>query len=279
MNHFESSWEDRDGLKFYMGGWNPESQPKAVVALVHGLGEHIDRYAHVGRVFTQAGYALVGFDLRGHGRSGGPRGHVPSFDAFMNDMDGFLAEVDKKYPKLPRFLYGHSLGGLLVLNYVLRRRTGLAGVIATGAGLRTALEDQPFKILMARALGSLLPAVAVPSGLDPKMLSRDPQVVQAYIHDPLVHDRVTLGFGKAMLPVLPWTFQHAREFSAPLLIMHGGEDVVAFPRGSREFAAKVSQDCTLKIWEGLYHEIHNEPEKAEVLKTMTGWMEAQLKKR
>ncbi len=279
MKAFESAWQNQEGLKFHMSGWEPEEHPKAVVALIHGLGEYTGRYAHVGQAFNRAGYTLVGFDLRGHGKSGGPRGHTPSFEAYMQDIDDFFGELDQKYPGLARFLYGHSLGALLVLNYVLRRNPRLTGVIVTGAGLRTALEAQPFKIMMARVLGFLLPALAIPSGLDPTMLSRDPQVVQAYIHDPLVHGLVTLGFGKCMLPVPPWTFQHAHEFATPLLIMHGGKDAVTFPQGSREFTGLVSGDCTLKIWDGLYHEIHNEPEKNEVLKVMVEWMGAQLKKK
>ncbi len=277
MKHFESAWVNREGLKFYLQGWEPDGRPKAVVALVHGLGEHTGRYDHVGAAFTQAGFVLAGFDLRGHGRSQGARGHVPSFEAYLQDIDDFLAELAQKYPGLPCFLYGHSLGATLVLNYVLRRKIALAGVIATGAGLHTALQEQAFKILIARLLGFLLPALPVNSGMEPHLLSRDPQVVQAYIHDPLVHDRVTLGFGRVMLPVIPWVFQHASEFRLPLLLMHGEKDRVTYPSGSREFAGLVPGPVALKIWEGCFHEIHNEPGKAEVLAAMVAWMDAQLK--
>ncbi len=279
MKHFESTWENQESLKFYMQGWEPDSQPKALVALVHGLGEHTGRYAHVGKAFSAAGYALVGFDLRGHGKSGGPRGHAPSFEAFMKDIDDFFSKLGKRYPTQPHFLYGHSLGGVLVLNYVLRRKPDLVGVISTDAGLRTALEEQAFKIMAARVLGFLLPAVAFPSGLDPKMLSHDPELVKAYINDPLVHDRATLGFGRIMLSVLPWTFQHAHEFSVPLLLMHGEKDKLAYVRGSQEFASRVPKNCTLKIWDGLYHEIHNEPEQAEVIQFMLRWLDSQLSKK
>lgn len=277
MKTFESGWENQEGIKFFVRGWEPAKEPKAVVALVHGLGEHTGRYAHVGQAFSDAGYALVGFDLRGHGKSGGPRGHIPSFEAFMQDIEDFLWQIEERYPQLSCFLYGHSLGGVLVLNYALRRKPKLAGVISTAAGLRTALEEQRLKVVLARVLGTLLPATAIANGLDPKTLSRDPRVVQAYVGDPLVHDRMTLGFGKIMLSVLPWTFEHAHEFSLPLLIMHGEKDMLGYPRGSQEFAALVSRGCTLKIWEGLYHEIHNEPERAKVFKTMLQWMDAHLK--
>jgi len=279
MKMFESGWESKDGIKFYMRGWEPDKKPKAVVCLVHGLGEHVGRYVHVGEAFSKAGYVLTGFDLRGHGKSGGPRGHVPSFETLMQDIDRFLKETETRYPNLPRFLYGHSLGGILILNYALRRRPDVVGVISTAAGLRTALEEQKFKVLMARILGTLMPTVMLASGLDPKTLSRDPKVVQAYIDDPLNHDRMTLGFGKTMLSVLPWTFEHAHEFPVPLLIMHGGKDMLGYPKGSQDFASRVPKNCTLKIWDGLYHEIHNEPEKAEVLKTMVEWMDGQLREK
>ncbi len=277
MKATEWNWNSKDGLELHARSWEPEETPKAVVCLVHGLGEHIGRYVHVGQAFTDAGYALAGFDLRGHGKSGGPRGHLSSFDAFMDDIEGFEKQLDGRFAGIPRFLYGHSLGGILVLNYGLRRKPDFKGVISTGAGLRTALEEQAVKVAMARVLGTLLPIVPIPSGLDPKSISRRPEVVEAYVNDPLVHDKMSLGFGKIMLSVLPWTFEHAHEFSLPLLIMHGKEDKLGYPRGSEEFASYVKQNCTLKLWEGLYHELHNEPEQGEVFAFIIDWMNSQLK--
>jgi len=274
MDMFEWTFKSSDGLDLYARGWAPKGKPKAMVALIHGLGEHVGRYAHVGAALTEKGYALLGFDLRGHGKSGGPRGHLPSFEAFMTDIDRFLEETAERYPGLPQFLYGHSLGGILVLNYALRRKPRLAGVISTAAGLRTALEEQKVKVIMARILGTLMPTMTLASGLDPKTLSRDPAVVQAYISDPLVHDRMTLGFGKIMLTAIPWTFEHAGELQLPLLIMHGTKDMLGYPRGSQEFAGLAPKErVTLKMWDGFYHEIHNEPEKAEVFKVMLDWLD------
>jgi len=274
MDTLEWTFKSSDGLDLFARGWVPKGRPKAIIALVHGLGEHTGRYAHVGAVFVERGYALLGFDLRGHGASGGPRGHLPSFEAFMTDIDRFLIEIGERYPGVGQFLYGHSLGGILALNYVLRRKTRLAGVISTAAGLRTALEEQKVKVVLAKVLGTLMPAMTLASGLDPKTLSRDPVVVQAYVSDPLVHDRMTLGFGKIMLAAIPWTFEHAGELQLPLLIMHGTKDMLGYPRGSQEFAASAPKELvTLKLWDGLYHEIHNEPEKADVFKVMLDWLD------
>jgi acylglycerol lipase len=276
MKTFESSWTDQQGLKFYSKGWEPDVAPKAVVALVHGHGEHIGRYAHVAETFTKAGYAVMGFDLRGHGQSGGPRGHTPSIAAFMQDIDLFLEHVRARYPRLPVFLYGHSIGGALVLNYGLRRKPDVKGVIATSPALHTEPEKHPEKVVLAKVLGGLLPTVAISTGLQTSMLSHDPQVEQAYVHDPLVHDRVSLAFGKIMLEANQWALQHASEFTLPLLLVHGTEDQLAFPSSSQEFAAALGNRATLVLWKGLYHETHNELNKAEVLRTNIQWMDERL---
>lgn len=276
MNAFDWVWKSHDGLDMFAQGWAPE-KPKAVICLTHGLGEHSGRYAHVGATFARAGYVVLGLDLRGHGRSGGQRGHAPSFEHFMKDLDGFLAEIRQRYPGLPLFLYGHSLGGILVLNYILRRKPDLHGVVATASGLRTALELQSDKVMLAKVLGTLVPAASLPSGLEPKTISRDPQVVSAYINDPLIHYRVSLGMGKDLLAASAWAIAHAHEFPLPLLIMHGTADRLGFKEGSQEFAARVPKDCTLKLWDGLYHEIHNEPEQDEVFKFTLAWLDERLK--
>jgi acylglycerol lipase len=277
MKHFEMSWKARDGLDIFAQSWEPTIlQPKAVVCLVHGLGEHTSRYAHVAEAFGRQGFVLFGADLRGHGRSGGARGHISSIEDFMQDIDVTLEQAGAHYPGLPIILYGHSLGGIQVLYYGLTRKPNVKGVIATSSGLHTALEQQKLKIMMAKVLGSLMPNASLPSGLDPKTISRDEKVVQAYINDPLVHDKISLGFGKIMVGITSWTLAHAGEFSLPLLLLHGKADVLAFPSSSIEFAAPLKEKCTLVLWDDAYHELHNEPEKEEVFKTMTLWMDARL---
>lgn len=278
MKHFETTWKAQDGLDIFVQGWEPTVlSPKAVVCLVHGLGEHSSRYAHVAEAFGKEGFVLFGTDLRGHGRSGGPRGHISSIEDFMQDIDVLLEQARVRYPGLPLFLYGHSLGGIQVLHYGLLRKPDVKGVIATSSGLHTAIEAQTLKVMMAKVLGALMPKVAIASGLDPKGISRDEKVVQAYSKDPLVHDKISLGFGKVMIGVTRWTLAHAGEFSLPLLLMHGKADTIAFPTSSTEFAAPLKEKCTLVLWEDAYHELHNESEKNEVFKTMTLWMDARLR--
>jgi alpha-beta hydrolase superfamily lysophospholipase len=280
VKSFEDKWQDKDGTTFFLRGWEPEAgKPKALVALVHGLGEHTARYAHVGKALARAGYALVGFDLRGHGRSGGARGHASSLDAYMQDIHQFFSLLEQRYPAIPQFLYGHSLGGLLVLAYAIQYGTGLTGVMANEPALRSSLQEQKAKIAMVRLLGSLAPTMTLQSGLDAATLSRDPAVVDAYRKDPLVHDSASLGFGKAALNAIDLCFARARDFPAPLLIMHGTGDKINYFSGSEDFARLVSEaggDVTLRLWNDLYHEIHNEPEKEEVFQFMIEWLDKHL---
>lgn len=268
-----------DEVTFYVQGWEPPARPKAIVCLVHGLGEHTGRYAHVGKALNDAGYALFGFDLRGHGQTGGPRGHLPSLDAVMQDIRQFVEFQKRNHPGLPVFLYGHSLGGLLTLAYAIQYPNGLQGVIVTGAGLRSALQEQKAKIVMVKLLGSLMPSLILKSELETAALSRDETVVQAYVNDPLVHDKASLGLGKAGLTAIDLCFARAKEFKPPLLIMHGTADRITYASGSEDFArlaGETNNDVTLKLWEGMYHELHNEPEKEEVFKVMIEWMDGRF---
>lgn len=278
MAHFETKWKSRDGIDIFAQGWEPEAKPIiAVVCLVHGLGEHTSRYEHVAEAFGKQGYALFGADIRGHGRSGGARGHIPSIESVMQDIDLLFEHARSRYPGLPLFLYGHSLGGILVLHYGLKRKPDIQGVIATSSGLRTALENQPAKILAAKVLGAIIPKVSLSSGLDVNAISHDKSVIEKYKNDPLVHDKISLGFGKIMLETTQWTLKHSAEFPLPLLMLHGKADAIAFPSGSIEFAAPLKEKCKLVLFDGGFHELHNEPIKSEVFKTMTDWMDERVK--
>jgi alpha-beta hydrolase superfamily lysophospholipase len=272
MIHFETQWQSQDGTAIFAQGWQPDApEIKAVVCLVHGLGEHSGRYAHVAEAFCKAGMVLFTADTRGHGRSGGIRGHFPSLEAVLQDIDLLLAQARQRYPGLPLLLYGHSLGGILVLHYALKRKPDLLGVIATSPGLRTALEQQPFKIAMAKLLGTLIPKATLPSGLDVNALSHDQSVIDTYKNDPLNHDKVSLGFGKIMLGVAAQTLQHAAEFPLPLLLIHGKADAIAFASGSIEFAEAMADNVRLVLVEGGFHELHNEPGKDEMIAMMLEW--------
>lgn len=277
MSHIEFTTSSPDNIPFYFQGWQTETPAKAVVCLVHGLGEHSGRYAHVAEALNAAGYTLFGFDLRGHGKSGGARGHTPTYDVLMDDIGRLLDEAAARYPDRPRFLYGHSLGGNLVLNYGLRCKPAIAGVISTSPGLRVTNPLPPLQIALARVMNKLQPGMQIANGLALDGLARDPEVIRAYTHDPLVHNKISVRLATGMLDAGEWAIVHAAEFPLPLLLVHGTADKLTSARATEEFAAKVPAGrCTLKLWEGFYHETHNEPEKAEVLAYMVNWLHGRL---
>lgn len=266
-------WVSSDGLTLYGRIWRPQVEPMAVVCLVHGLGEHSGRYEHVSVRLTSAGYAFAAFDLRGHGRSGGPRGHAQSYQVLMNDIADFLTAVRARYPQQSLVLYGQSLGGNLAMNFALRRRPQLSGVVATAPALRAAFEPPAWKLTLAKLIYNLWPALTLSNELDVQAFSRDPQVLEAYRRDPLVHDRLSARLAIDLLEAGSWALDHASEFPLPLLLMHGSGDRVTSSDASREFGAAAGAECDVKIWDGLYHEIHNEPEKEQVLDHMLHWLE------
>ncbi|MCU0503889.1 MAG: lysophospholipase [Anaerolineae bacterium] len=276
MNHIEFTRQSPDKLQFYFQGWEPEASPRAVVCLVHGLGEHTGRYAHVAAALNDAGYAVLGCDLRGHGKTQGLRGHTPSYDTLLDDISRLLDEATLRYPGKARFIYGHSLGGNLVLNYALRRKPPLAGVVSTSPAIRVANPLPATQLALAKVMNRLQPTMQMPNGLALDGLARDPEVIRAYTSDPLVHNKISVRLAVEMLQAGEWALAHAAEFPLPLLLVHGSADQLTSAVATQEFAGKVRGDCTLKIWDGFYHETHNEPEKAEVLGFMLTWIESHV---
>lgn len=272
MPSSERIFQTADGLQLFAQDWVPEGTPRAVVCLVHGLGEHIGRYPHVAAALNSAGYALLGFDLRGHGQSPGQRGHAPSWDTLLDDIGQLLQDAQQHFPDRALFLYGHSMGGILVLSYALRRKPQLCGAIVTSPLLRTAFQPPAWKLWLGKTLYNLLPAFSLSNELDPRGLSHDQKVVDAYVNDPLVHNRVSARLAMDMLWAGEWALEHAAEFPLPLLLMHGAADPICSPEASREFAARAPGECAFKLWDGLYHEIHNEPEQQQVFDVMVEWL-------
>ncbi len=273
MEISEWKWKTADGLEMYARQWAPTGTPRAAIALVHGFGEHIGRFDHVGAALTQAGYALLGFDLRGHGKSAGPRGHTPAYERMLDDITTFLGQVEQKYPGLPRFLYGHSMGGNLVLNYALRCKPALRGVIATGPWLELAFQPPASQVKLARLMNGIFPAFSQNSNLDTKGLSHNQEIVTAYDNDPLVHGKITARMFLGIYESGLWALDHAAELTLPVLLMHGGADPITSAAASRRFAEKAGDKVTLKIWDGLFHEIHNEAEQAQVFQFMLDWLD------
>jgi acylglycerol lipase len=276
MRHIEKTINAADGITLYEQTWLSDHDKKGLVCLVHGLGEHSGRYAHVGKMLADSGYVTTAFDLRGHGKSGGRRGHSPSFEAFLDDIAIIVDQNKTRFPGIPLFLFGHSLGSLLVLNFTVRRKPKLDGLIITGPALRNELETQQGKVALINILYRIFPTLTMATGLDVNQLSQDKGVVEAYIKDPLVHDRASLSMAKYSLQSIDWIFDHAAEIRDPILIMQGSMDKICFPSGTLDFVDKLPGDVTVKFWDGFYHEIHNEPGAEEVIQFMIGWLNNQI---
>jgi alpha-beta hydrolase superfamily lysophospholipase len=269
----EWKWESCQGMDLYARSWEPEFKPKASIMLVHGHGEHVTRFDQVAAALTDRGYAMLGFDLCGHGKSGGQRGHIQSYEGLMDDVASFLGQAKERYAGLPQFLYGHSMGGNLVLNYALRRNPDLRGVIATGPWLKLAFQPPAIQLKLGRLMKGLYPAFSQHSKLDTKGLSHDQAVINAYENDPLVHDNISARLFMEIYETGLWALDHAAEFPLPLLLMHGGADPITSAKASQEFARKAGDKVTFKIWDGMYHEIHNELEQAQVFAYMLDWLD------
>ena len=264
----------KDGV--FSREWSPAGAPRGAIALVHGLGEHSGRYERLASRFTDAGFAVWAIDLRGHGKSPGHQGDT-RFAPALEDVDALVARAGASAAGVPVFLYGHSLGAMLSVLWLLERPAApVSGAVISAIGLHSALKEQPIKVRMARTLGKVAPKMRVKSGIDPATLSRDPDVVAAYRRDKLVHSFVSLGFGLDALEALDTVVAGAPSLTVPLLVVHGSEDALAYVSGAHELAALAPDLCTLRVFDGLYHEIHNEPEQEQVFAEVRAWLDERI---
>ena len=273
ITHRDGVLPGDDGLCVYWRCWQPSDDIRAVVVLSHGMGEHCGRYEHVAEHFCNHGFMLYAFDHRGHGRSPGKRGDVESYGVLLSGVDIVLHMARQENPGKKLFLYGHSFGGQIALNYALRHGQQLSGVISTDAWLRLPFTPPAWKTNLARVLNVLYPSLTLSNELDVTALSRDKSVVDAYTRDPLVHDRISVRMYSEGAIAARYALTHAEYLQVPVLLMHGKGDRITAADGTVEFFDHVgATDRTLKLYDGLFHEIHNEPEKATVLNDMTDWL-------
>ena len=250
---------------------SPGSGLRAVIVLVHGLGEHIQRYKDWADLFNKAYIGFAGVDLPGHGLSQGKKGHIRSYSVTDEMVSILLGECRKTFPGTPLFLYGHSLGGGIVLDYLVRNKPKIKGAVVTSPWLKLSFEPDRSKIKLAAFMKSIFPSLVQPSGLNAGHLSHDPDVVSKYKADPLVHDRISVSLFHSAMKAGAYALRNAKELNTPLLLIHGSDDQICSPEGSREFAS-LSATTELKIWEGGYHELHNEPFRMEVFGYISGWI-------
>jgi len=277
MNHSEDRFRGARDRSIYFQCWEPESVPRAVLLVAHGAAEHSARYQPLAQFFTGCEFAVAALDHNGHGYSEGRPGHVSSFNEYLYDLAIFHRQIAARYAGAPMFLFGHSMGGLITSNYLLHHQREFVGGILSGPAIKTDLQPGPLQMLLLRLLALLIPRVGMLK-LNANGISRDPEVVRKYIEDPLVfHGRMSARMLRELFAGMNAIQTGAVRIKLPILLLHGGEDVMTAPEGSRFLYEHISStDKTMKIYPGLYHEILNEPERAEVLAQMLDWIELRL---
>ncbi len=261
-------------VELYWQGWLPAGPATGVVLLCHGLGEHSGRYGNVVDALVPDGWAVYGLDHRGHGLSGGRRAHLDDYADWLADYDTFRRAVVARHPGLPVFLLGHSMGGQIALAYALDHQDDLAGLVLSAPALASnAVPKQLVPLLMGL---SRIAKTLRPAGIDGTKVSKDPAVIAAYQADPLVYQgNPTLGLSASLFRQFGPLVERSRELRIPLLLQHGSADVLTDPAGTRALeAAHGSSDATVHWYEGLWHEIYNEPERDRPLSDLREWLAA-----
>jgi acylglycerol lipase len=276
MKHLEGRFTGASGGENYWQAWLPD-EPKAVVLLAHGVSEHSGRYVHVAERLTAGGYAVYAIDHHGHGKSAGTPGNIGRLSWVVEDLHTLREQVEDAHPRLPLFLLGHSLGGLIALDYVTTKsQAGLSGLVLSGAAVDPSVGTK-LERLIAPLLSKIGPNLEIVDlGID--NISRDPAVVTAYRNDPLVYTgKVRARTGAEALGALPQVAERMKSLTMPVLVMHGSDDKLAAPSGGKlVYDSVLSKDKTLKMYDGLYHEIFNEPERDAVLDDVVTWLDARL---
>ena len=261
-------------VELFWQGWLPDDTPTGVLLICHGLGEHSGRYGNVVDALVPDGWAVYGLDHRGHGRSGGRWAHLDTYDDWLSDFDAFRKAVVERHPDLPVFLLGHSMGGQIALAYALDHQDELRGLVLSAPALASAAVPRR-ALPVLRLLAKAAPGLRL-VGIDAKKISSDPSVVVDYQVDPLVHHgKPTLGLMYALVGQFGVLTERARTLRLPLLVQHGTADELTDPAGTRELeSTSGSPDRTVRWYEGFWHEIYNEPGRAEPLADLREWLAA-----
>ncbi|KZX55934.1 hydrolase [Halioglobus sp. HI00S01] len=277
MQQRDGRFQGAAGHTIYYQYWTPEEPPRAVVLLVHGSGEHSNRYVHVAEFLTARGFAVAAIDHIGHGKSDGQYGHMEKFQHYLDTLEIFHRQVSWDFDKVPMFLFGHSMGGLISALYLLDFQDEFAGAALSGPAIKPDLEPSKGQLLSIKLLSKTTPSLGVLQ-LDAAGVSRDPAVVKAYNEDPLVfHGKMSARYVAELFGAMTRIQAEANKITLPLLMMHGEADTLTSPEGTRMLNGRIrSEDKTVKLYPELYHEILNEPEQGEVLEDLVSWLQARL---
>nr|WP_321224430.1 alpha/beta hydrolase [uncultured Psychroserpens sp.] len=252
--------------------WKPQNTV-GVIVLVHGMGEHFGRYkTSVIPHLIDKNFAVVTFDLFGHGKTNGKRGQCPSYEALLDAIGFVINKAENLFPNLSLYIYGHSLGGNLVINYTLKRQHNLNGVIASSPFLQLAFQPPKWKMLIGKLLLNIAPSLTLPSALDVKAISRDLDEVKHYTNDALVHDKVSALYTFPVIKAGEWAILNAHKLDTTMLVLHGTGDKITDYKSSVGFC-KNSSKADIKLFENGYHELHHDTCKEEFMQTVLSWLE------
>lgn len=264
------------GETFY-GKYYVPVKVDAVIILVHGLGEHCGRYEeHVIPALLAVNLGVITYDQFGHGKTTGKRGHHPGFGELLGCITEIITKSEKIFGEKKIFLYGHSMGGNVVLNYGLHFPNSVSGIVASSPFLKLGFDPPSWKMALGKMMRKIYPSLTMPNEINPNHLSRDADAVKAYLTDPLNHDRVSPNYSILLMETGNWAIQNAGRLKIPVFLIHGTADQLTSCKASEEFAASNQDMVEIKLYPGAYHELHNEPEKESVLKDITKWICKQI---
>jgi len=277
MNHIEGKFKGVRNANIYYQAWLPEGNVKAVLLVVHGLGEHSGRYMNVVNHFVPLGYAVYGLDHIGHGKSEGMREVVERFEDYTDTLTIYYNMVKGWQTGKPVFLLGHSMGGLIAAYYLLDHQADFRGAVISAPGIKVSARISQAAITIGKILSVLAPKAGV-LALDVNGISRDPEVVTAYVNDPLVfHGKTPARLAAELVKTMSRVTAEVDKSTLPFIIVQGGQDKLVDPAGAQMLYDKASsKDKTIKVYDGLYHEVFNEPERARVLKDVETWLAAHV---
>lgn len=278
MKHTEGTFKGNRDANLYYQAWLPDGKVKAVLLVVHGLAEHSGRYMNIVNHFVPLGYAVYGLDHFGHGKSDGQRVFVERFEDFTQPLKTFYDMVKGWQTEKPIFLLGHSMGGLIATYYLLDHQKEFTGAVISAPAIKISKTISSTTITMGKLLSGIAPKAGL-LALDATAVSKDPEVVKAYVTDPLVYTgKTTARLAAEMLRAMARVTAEVGTISLPMIIVQGKEDRLVEPDGSRMLYDKsASTDKVLKMYDGLFHEVFNEPERGQVLADVETWLNAHLK--
>ena len=260
-----------DGINLFIRNHSVKNSNK-VILLIHGLGEHSGRYLNLIQDFNNKNISVFTIDIRGHGKSEGKRGHSPFYEQLMSDIRYFIEHVTNKTSNQKYFLYGHSMGGNLVINYSLQKDEKINGIIATSPCIKPAINPPRIKLFMAKLFQKLMPSLTLNNGLDINGISRNLQVVEDYVNDPLNHDKMSVQLGLDIISSGIHALENSQDITVPMLVFHGEKDRLTSYDSSEELVENSGSNVKFIGFKDAYHEIHNEPEKEELLRNIFDWI-------